>query len=72
MVFNIQFLVDENYQILVVVVNKVGDKGVFIQFDICQLLVLMLWKNIDIVKQGYVIGIELGISYVYLVIIECK
>lgn len=72
MVFNIKLFVDNNYEILVVVVNKVGDKGVLIQFDMWQLFVLILWKNIDMFKQGYVMGIELGISYVYFVIIECE
>ncbi|MDF7681658.1 aldose 1-epimerase family protein [Enterobacteriaceae bacterium ESL0689] len=70
MVFNLQPLADENQQTVAAVINRAGDKGAAIQFDIRQLPLLTLWKNTDTEKQGYVTGMEPGTSYAYPVTIE--
>ncbi len=70
MVFNIAPLADANHQTVAAVVNKAGDKGAAIQFNVQQLPVLTMWKNTDTLKQGYVTGIEPGTSYAYPVTIE--
>ncbi|UXN07923.1 aldose 1-epimerase family protein [Bartonella sp. HY761] len=70
MVFNIEPLADKDHKTIAAVINKAGDKGAAIQFDIRELPVLTLWKNTDTQKQGYVTGIEPGTSYAYPVTIE--
>ncbi|WP_024561316.1 aldose 1-epimerase family protein [Franconibacter pulveris 601] len=70
MVFNLTPLADANQQTLAAVINKAGDKGAAIGFNVSQLPVLTMWKNTDTEKQGYVTGIEPGTSYAYPVIIE--
>lgn len=70
MVFNLTPLADANQQTLAAVVNKAGDKGAAIGFNVSQLPVLTMWKNTDTEKQGYVTGIEPGTSYAYPVTIE--
>ncbi|KMV35317.1 MULTISPECIES: aldose 1-epimerase family protein [Franconibacter] len=70
MVFNLTPLADANQQTLAAVINKAGDKGAAIGFNVSQLPVLTMWKNTDTEKQGYVTGIEPGTSYAYPVTIE--
>ena len=70
MVFNLTPLADANQQTVAAVVNKAGDKGAAIGFNVSQLPVLTMWKNTDTEKQGYVTGIEPGTSYAYPVTIE--
>lgn len=70
MVFNLKPLADANQQTVAAVVNKAGDKGAAIGFNVSQLPVLTMWKNTDTEKQGYVTGIEPGTSYAYPVTIE--
>jgi hypothetical protein len=70
MVFNIEPLADAKGKTLAALVNRFGDKGVAVGFDLGQLPVLTLWKNTDTEKQGYVTGIEPGTSYAYPVTIE--
>lgn len=70
MVFNIEPLADKEHQTVAALINKAGNRGTSIQFDIRQLPVLILWKNTDTEKQGYVTGIEPGTSYAYPVTIE--
>jgi hypothetical protein len=70
MVFNIEPLADANGKTLAALVNRSGDQGVAVGFDLRQLPVLTLWKNTDTEKQGYVTGIEPGTSYAYPVTIE--
>ena len=69
-VFNLTPLADAHQQTVAAVVNKAGDKGAAIGFNLAQLPVLTLWKNTDTEKQGYVTGIEPGTSYAYPVTIE--
>lgn len=70
MVFNMVPLADEHQQTVAAVINKAGDKGAAIGFNVTQLPVLTMWKNTDTEKQGYVTGIEPGTSYAYPVSIE--
>ena len=70
MVFNLTPLGDAKQESVAAVVNKAGDKGAAISFNLQQLPVLTMWKNTDTLKQGYVTGIEPGTSYAYPVTIE--
>ncbi|ELY4301229.1 aldose 1-epimerase family protein [Cronobacter turicensis] len=70
MVFNLTPLGDAKQETVAAIVNKAGDKGAAISFNLQQLPVLTMWKNTDTLKQGYVTGIEPGTSYAYPVTIE--
>ena len=70
MVFNMVPYADAQGKTLAGVVNKAGNKGASIEFNIHQLPLLTLWKNTDTLKQGYVTGIEPGTNYAYPVTIE--
>ena len=69
MVFNVVPFADKDNKTLAMLMNKAGDKGAGIEFDVTQLPVLSLWKNTDTLRQGYVTGLEPGTSFAYPVTI---
>ena len=70
MVFNLVPKADAEGKTVAALINRSGNKGVSIEFDIHQLPLLTMWKNTDTLKQGYVTGIEPGTNYAYPVTIE--
>jgi hypothetical protein len=64
-VFACEMLAGADHRTLAALVNKAGDAGVAVRFDVRGLPVFTLWKNTDTEKQGYVTGLEPGTSYPY-------
>lgn len=64
-VYNVVPYGDELDNTLAVLHNAGGNKGVSVGFNLQQMPVLSLWKNIDTLGQGYVTGLEPGTSFAY-------
>lgn len=70
MVFNIVPFTKADGSTIAALHNKDGSKGVSLEYNIKEMPCLLLWKNTDTEKQGYVTGIEPGTNYAYAASIE--
>lgn len=71
-VFACEMLTDADHRTLAALVNKAGDLGVALRFDVREFPAFTLWKNTDTEKQGYVTGLEPGTNFPYAHGIEEK
>lgn len=71
-VFACEMLTDADHRTQAALVNKAGDRGVALRFDVREFPAFTLWKNTDTEKQGYVTGLEPGTNFPYARTIEEK
>ncbi len=62
-VFFMQLLADANHRTSVLLHNSKGDIGVGLSYVTSHLPCFTLWKNLDSVQNGYVVGLEPATNY---------
>ncbi|TDO98960.1 aldose 1-epimerase family protein [Marinomonas balearica] len=65
MVFNVKPISDKHGFGYALMANRNESAAIEVGFNTDTLPVLTIWKNVDTVEQGYVVGIEPGTSFAY-------
>jgi hypothetical protein len=64
-VYCMEPLADTDGHTIVMLSNRAADRGVAMSYDVRQLPCFTLWKNTNVLEEGYVTGFEPGTNYPY-------